>query len=90
MSHSNVAALSAGCIARDALCYVLGAARRENDPRAVAAEVELKDYEDPIERSGFFQVPLGQRVQQSAHGESAGSAAVAGAVKAKRKALSVE
>ena len=39
MSHSNVAALSAGCIAREALCCVLGAARRENDPRAVAAEV---------------------------------------------------
>ena len=47
--------------------------------------MELKEYEDHIERPGFFQVPLGQRVQQSAHGESAGSAAAAGAVKAKRK-----
>ena len=85
MSHSNLAGLGAGCIAWETLCCVLGAARRENDPQAVAAEVELKEYEDHIERSGFFQIPLGQRVQQSAHGESAGSAAAAGTVKAKSK-----
>ena len=66
MAHSNVAALSAGHFAREALRHVLGAARKKNSPRPVAAALELKKYEGHIGSSGFFQVPLGLRVQQRA------------------------
>ena len=66
MAHSNAAALSAGRFAREALRHVLGAARKKNSPRAVAAALKLKMYEGHIGSSGFFQVLLGLRVQQSA------------------------
>ena len=48
MAHSNTAALSAGYYVRDALRYVLGAARKEDSPRAVAAVMGLQEHKDHI------------------------------------------